>query len=153
MSIKISFMHYMKWTRIMLPDVSEEFELVCILLLFFFPLSLSISKRSTLAKNLGGNCSPPAPPVSTSLNDFSSAGLIVVKLVPTCTALFKTNLGQKPNNYWLQNSKIMRGVFEMNPWILNADAIILTVNKNLTLNNFKNFGVSEKNVLSQSEII
>ena len=35
MSIKISFMHYMKWTRVMSPEVSEEFELVCILLLFF----------------------------------------------------------------------------------------------------------------------
>ena len=47
----------------------------------------------------------------------------------------------------------MRGVFEMTPWTLNVDAIILTVNKNLTFNNFKSFGVSEKNVLSQSEII
>ena len=47
----------------------------------------------------------------------------------------------------------MRGVFEMTPWTLNADAIILTVNTNLTFNNFKNFGVSEKNVLSQFAII
>ena len=35
MSIKISFMHYMKWTRVMLPVVSEKFELVSIFLLFF----------------------------------------------------------------------------------------------------------------------
>ena len=35
MSIKISFMHYMKWTRVMLLGFSEESELVCILLLFF----------------------------------------------------------------------------------------------------------------------
>ena len=43
-SIKISFMHYMKWRRVMLPVVFEEFELVCIsfvavllfLFLFFF---------------------------------------------------------------------------------------------------------------------
>ena len=35
MSIKISFMYYMKWTRVMSPEVSEEFELVCILLLLF----------------------------------------------------------------------------------------------------------------------
>ena len=35
MSIKISVMHYIKWTRIMLPEVSEESELVWILLLFF----------------------------------------------------------------------------------------------------------------------
>ena len=35
MSIKISFMHYMKWIRIMLPVVFKEFELVCTFLLFF----------------------------------------------------------------------------------------------------------------------
>ena len=39
-SIKISFMHYMKWRRVMLPVVFEEFELVCIsfvaVLLFMF---------------------------------------------------------------------------------------------------------------------
>ena len=29
LSIKISFMHYMKWMRVMLPVVFEEFELVC----------------------------------------------------------------------------------------------------------------------------
>ena len=29
MLIKISFMHYMKWTSVMLPVVFEEFELVC----------------------------------------------------------------------------------------------------------------------------
>ena len=35
MSVKISFMHYMKWIRVMLPIVFEEFKLVCTLLLFF----------------------------------------------------------------------------------------------------------------------
>ena len=35
MSIKISFLHYMKWTRVMLPVVFEEFEVVCILLAVF----------------------------------------------------------------------------------------------------------------------
>ena len=35
MSIKISLMHYMKLTRLMLPVVSQQFELVCIFLLFF----------------------------------------------------------------------------------------------------------------------
>ena len=35
MSIKISFMNYIKWTRVMLPVVFEEFELVCVFLLFF----------------------------------------------------------------------------------------------------------------------
>ena len=36
MSIKISFMHFMKWARLMLPVVFKEFGLVCIFLLFFF---------------------------------------------------------------------------------------------------------------------
>ena len=35
MSIKISFMHYMKWTRGMLPVVVEEFEMLYIFLLRF----------------------------------------------------------------------------------------------------------------------
>ena len=35
MSIKISFMHFMKWTRVMLPKVFEEFELVYVMFLFF----------------------------------------------------------------------------------------------------------------------
>ena len=33
MSVKISFMHYMKWIRVILPVVFKEFELVCIFLL------------------------------------------------------------------------------------------------------------------------
>ena len=33
MSVKISFMHYMKWIRAILPVVFKEFELVCIFLL------------------------------------------------------------------------------------------------------------------------
>ena len=35
MSRKISFMHYVKWKRVNLLPVSEEFELVCIFLIFF----------------------------------------------------------------------------------------------------------------------
>ena len=35
LSIKISFRHWMKWIRVMLPVVFEEFELVCTFLLFF----------------------------------------------------------------------------------------------------------------------
>ena len=54
MSIKISFMHYMKWTRVTLPVVFEEFEVVYLFIYFsdnfFFSLSLSIGKRSTLPK-------------------------------------------------------------------------------------------------------
>ena len=34
-SIKISFVHYMKWTRAMLPVVFEEFQMVYIFLLLF----------------------------------------------------------------------------------------------------------------------
>ena len=55
MPIKISFMHYMKWAVVMLPIVFEEFEVVYIFFAtFFLLLSLSVYKRSTLAKILGG---------------------------------------------------------------------------------------------------
>ena len=51
LSIKISSMFYIKWTRLMLPAVSEEFDLACIFFLFFFfSLSFSIGKGSALAK-------------------------------------------------------------------------------------------------------
>ena len=50
MSIKISFMHYMKSTRVMLPLVFKEFEMVDIFATFFCSLSLSTDKRLTLAK-------------------------------------------------------------------------------------------------------
>ena len=54
MSVQISFMHYMQWTRVMLSVVFEEFELVCIFFaIFFFSLSLSIAKWLTLAKIWG----------------------------------------------------------------------------------------------------
>ena len=53
MSIKISFMRYMRWIRVMLPDVFEEFEVVYVFLATFcFSLSLSIGKRSTLGKKV-----------------------------------------------------------------------------------------------------
>ena len=35
MSVKVSSMHYMNWTRVMLPGVFEQFELVFIFSLFF----------------------------------------------------------------------------------------------------------------------
>ena len=62
MSIKISFMHYMKWTRVMLPVVFKESEMVFFATFVFSP-SLPIGKRSTLAKM------PiiPFPSVSTEL--------------------------------------------------------------------------------------
>ena len=51
MSIKISFMHYMKWTRVIIPAFFEEFEFF-FLATFFFSISLSIRKRSKIYKNL-----------------------------------------------------------------------------------------------------
>ena len=61
MSIKINFMHYMKWTRVMLPVVFEEFEVVhTFFAAFFFSLSLSFGKRSTLVKIWEGLQSPRA---------------------------------------------------------------------------------------------
>ena len=54
MSIKFSFMHYMKWTRVILPVALDEFELFFIFLaIFLFSPSLSIGERSTLAKTWG----------------------------------------------------------------------------------------------------
>ena len=51
MSIKISFMHYMKWAIVMLPAVFEEFEIVYIFFaIFFFLVSLSIRKRLKICK-------------------------------------------------------------------------------------------------------
>ena len=38
MLIKISFMHYMQWTRVMLPVVFEEFEMVYMFLLYLSSL-------------------------------------------------------------------------------------------------------------------
>ena len=59
MSIKFSFMHYMKWTRVILPAALEEFELFFIfLVIFLFSLSLSIGKRLTLAKTWGAEAHP-----------------------------------------------------------------------------------------------
>ena len=45
MPMKISFLPYMKWTRVMPPVVFEEFELVYIFFAIFFPLSSLIGKR------------------------------------------------------------------------------------------------------------
>ena len=41
MSIKNSFIHYMKWTRVMLPEVFDKFELVCIFVAIFFTITVS----------------------------------------------------------------------------------------------------------------
>ena len=53
MSIKISFMVYMKWTIVILPVGFKQFELVYIYFIYFatlfFLLSLSIGRRPILA--------------------------------------------------------------------------------------------------------
>ena len=61
-------MDYMKWTIVMLAVVFEEFKVFHIfLLLFFFSLSFSIDKRSTVAKiwgegeGGGGAAARPSP--------------------------------------------------------------------------------------------
>ena len=66
MPVKNNFMHYMEWIRVMLPVFFEELELVCI---FFLSLSLSIAKRSTLAK-IWGSSSPTPPPQSPRFLPF-----------------------------------------------------------------------------------
>ena len=69
MSIKISFMHYMRWIRVMLPEAFKEFQVVYVFLATFcFSISLSIGKRSTLGKIWGvaAPSPPPAPPLSPS---------------------------------------------------------------------------------------
>ena len=48
MSINISFMHYMKWTRVMLPVVFEEFEVFYIFWLLFFTIIVNLQKGQTL---------------------------------------------------------------------------------------------------------
>ena len=60
MSIKISCMYYLKQTRVILPVAFEESEVViCFFATFFFSLSLSIGKRSNLAKS--GRAAAPPP--------------------------------------------------------------------------------------------
>ena len=67
MSIKISFLHYMKWTRVMLPVVFEEFEVFCIFLaIFSFHYNCQLVKGQ-LWRKCGRAAAPPAPSVSTGL--------------------------------------------------------------------------------------
>ena len=46
----------------------------------------------------------------------------------------------------------MEGITEVNPWTALADIISLTVNKNATSGNLKNFSLGEKNFLTGSDI-
>ena len=65
MLIKISFMHYVKWTRVVLPVVFREFEVVYIFFTTFFSLSLSIAKGQLHQKSRddggGGGSAAPRP--------------------------------------------------------------------------------------------
>ena len=67
-SIKIYFMHYMSWTRVMLPVVFEEFEMVYMFYYTFFLLTIIFNwKKVHYSKK------PPLPhPVSADLYDFNS---------------------------------------------------------------------------------
>ena len=70
MLIKISFMHYVQWTRVVLPVVFREFEVVYIFFTTFFSLSLSIAKGQLHQNSRDGGeggLQPPALPVSTGL--------------------------------------------------------------------------------------
>ena len=42
MSIKVSLMHYMQLTRVMLPEVFEEFEMIYMFLLYFFLFTIIV---------------------------------------------------------------------------------------------------------------
>ena len=51
MLIKINGMHFIKWTRVLLPVLFEKFNAVCnFCAIFFFSLSLPTGKRLTFAK-------------------------------------------------------------------------------------------------------
>ena len=60
-------MHYMKSTRVMLPEVSDEFELVCILLLFFSFYYHCQLVKGQLYQRSGGTAALPVAPVSTGM--------------------------------------------------------------------------------------
>ena len=69
MSVKISFMHYMKCIKVMLLVVFEKFELVCTFLLFFSCHYHCQLVKGQLSLKYGGVSRPPPPilPVSTGL--------------------------------------------------------------------------------------
>ena len=60
-SIKISFMHYMKRTRVMLPAVFEEFKVVYIFLLLF-SFHYHCQLVNSQLKQKSGRLQPPLPP-------------------------------------------------------------------------------------------
>ena len=62
MSIKINFMHHMKWTRVMLPVLFQKFEPVCIFLRFFsfYYYCQEVNSRKNLER--GAALLNPNPP-------------------------------------------------------------------------------------------
>ena len=61
MSVKISFMHYMKCIKVMLLVVFEKFELVCTFLLFFSCHYHCQLVKGQLSLKYGGVSRPPPP--------------------------------------------------------------------------------------------
>ena len=70
-SVKISFMHYMKWRRVMFPVVFEEFRMVYMFCYFFLFTVIVIVKRSTVANIWGAAASLPPNPLVNLLVIFS----------------------------------------------------------------------------------
>ena len=62
MSVKISFMHYMKCIKVMLLVVFEKFELVCTFLLFFSCHYHYQLVKGQLSLKYGGVSRPPPQP-------------------------------------------------------------------------------------------
>ena len=61
MLIKVSFMHYVKWTRVVLPVAFREFEMVYIFFATFFFTIIVNCERSTSPKIWGGGGRAAAP--------------------------------------------------------------------------------------------
>ena len=109
MSTKISFMHYrnhITWTRVMLPVVLEEFDIVYIFwLLFTFHYYCQLVKGHLYPKSGRGDCSPPAPPppppLSTAL--YMVGTLVFTRFVSNAIFLYhlKTSENKVPNSWWL----------------------------------------------------
>ena len=72
-------MHYLKCIRVVLPEVSKEFELACVLLLFFsFHYDFQLIKAN-FCKNLwwGRGAGAAAPPVPLSLNKIKKQQVVI----------------------------------------------------------------------------
>ena len=103
MSIKISFLHYMKGTRVMLPVVFEEFEVAYIFLaVFFFFFSMR-------AGDTGGGGSP-WPPSLTFLRNKKRKGEQRGKRKTFKTETIK-RLSPRSKCYFFSHSRVSRVQF------------------------------------------